>query len=134
MKKNTGNAVPPEILAEHLNIEQAAQVRRAIAAITDLDPSVIEACDYSNAELVDLFNRASLHHNKIAENFSKLDAVSRTNSFRTGGDYSRSVSVNEYGVDAVKCHARIDHYNHGLTRLAQGITTRALLRAGGRAP
>jgi hypothetical protein len=118
-----------EILADSLTEEQRAQARAAIAKIADLDASVVEACNYSAAELVGVFNQATEYHNKIASGFTALENVRRQNNFRAGGSYSSSQTVYEYGVDAVKIQARLDFYNHSLTRLAQGITTRAVLQS-----
>jgi hypothetical protein len=127
-------ALSPELAAAHMTESQAAHLREAVAKLTDLDSEIVAACAYSNLELIHLFNEASGHHNEIAANFRQLQQVDTTNSFRTGGDYSRGVSITEHAVKAVQHHAKIQHGEQKLNRLAQRITTRALLRAGKAAP
>lgn len=104
-----------------------------LSAITDTNEEIIKACNFDRDELVDVFDKAVHYFNEITEISKKLDKLpsSYTTDHKYGGDYRRSYNVThrENSVKAIAYHARLTEYSQSLTRLANSITTTALLRA-----
>ena len=107
-----------------LNKTQIDTITDIVAKITDLDSSIIKACNFTKVELVDTFKQATHYHDEHVKNYKKLQGMSVnvlcddfnekikrvpvSSEFRTGGDWPRSVRIKNGAVQAVKMKAEVD--------------------------
>jgi hypothetical protein len=92
-----------------------------VAALLDSDAEIVRAAEYNDAELLGVFNKASACHNRIAAAKEKLDNI---NHQKTTGDVF-------WMVWTMKLETQMQNAQSEITRLAQTVNTRALLRHNG---
>jgi hypothetical protein len=99
----------------------------AIHEILDVDTYVLKACNYDNAELTGLFNKAVKYHNSLSELNTSLQELETSISQTWPGEYSKEVKTVGYTANALKLTQQMNHIENRLSRLADSIMLRAKL-------
>jgi hypothetical protein len=92
-----------------------------VAELLDSDAEIIRAAEYNDEELLRIFNKASDCHNRIAKAKERLEKI----------DHDKSSTDVLWAVFSMKLETRMQNAQSELTRLAQTVSTRALLRNNG---
>jgi hypothetical protein len=103
-----------------------------LGKITEISPQTIRACQYEREELVDIFERAVHYQDSITCAHKEIEKLPVEYSVRLpAGPYASSSrgTFYENAVTAAQLGAKITGYESALTRLAQDITARAILRS-----
>ena len=105
--------------------EQRELLVTGLSAITSLEQDTINACDYSDQELSEVFSKAVSHHNAFVQKREAVMDIGENSSLRTGGKYSRTEYVTDYAAKAIKQEIDAQHHDQALTRLTVAIAARA---------
>lgn len=119
------NEIPDTLI---LKTGQQESIIRAISEITDIDPFVITSCTFEAPELARLFRKAASYHNEISSLHETLQEMDTEHFSRLYSNSTSTLHSKGHTANAMKITARLDHYEHRLQRLTDGITLRAQLK------